>query len=303
MRIVSLFPGATELLWALGLGDQVVGVSEACDFPPEARTRRVVVRVLLDGELPSAQIDRIVASSLATGQPLYAVDLEALAALDPDLVVAQGTCAVCAASEGHPVDLRTVVPRARVLSLQATSLRGVLEDLRRLAKAVGVAERGEQLAQALEAEISAVAARVQGLPRPRVVGVEWLDPPFTAGHWLPEIVHLAGGQEVLGKAGQPSRRTSWEEIASLDPDVVLLAPCGFSVTTTLRRLGELAPEFWQLRAVREGRAYVLDAHAYTSRPGPRLVEGLRRIAALLHPDRFEASGSSGVQLFPRVVPA
>ncbi len=235
MRIVSLFPGATELLWALGLGDQVVGVSEACDFPPEARTRRVVVRALLDGELPSAQIDRIVASSLAAGQPLYAVDLEALAALDPDLVVAQGTCAVCAASDRHPVDLRSAVPRTRVLSLQATSLRGVIEDLRRLAEAAGVGERGERLAQALEAAISAVAARVQDLPRPRVVCVEWLDPPFTAGHWLPEMVHLAGGQEVLGEAGQPSRRTSW--------------------------------------------------------------------AALLHPDRFEASGSSGVQLFPRVVPA
>jgi len=287
VRIVSLLPAATEILWALGLGDQVVGRSHECDYPPEARTRPVVVRSTIDPHGASAEIDRAVAEAVRRGRSLYIVDRRTLEALRPDLVVLQEVCHVCAVSDREFCDLQDVVPGVRTVTLGATSLNGVMEDILRLGEAAHVPERARALVTALEREIHAIATRAQALrARPRVACVEWLDPPYVAGHWVPEMVQLSGAEDVLGEPGRPSRRTTWAAVAQCDPDIVVLMPCGFSIQETRARLGELDPAFWDLRAVREGRAYLVDANAHFSRPGPRLVEGLRTLGALFHPEAF-----------------
>lgn len=285
VRIVSLLPAATEILWALGLGDHVVGRSHECDYPPEVQARPVVVRSTIDPHRASAEIDRAVAEAVRNGRSLYVVDRATLEALHPDLVVTQEVCHVCAASGQDLCDLQDVVPGVRTVTLGATSLRGVLEDILRLGEAAGVPERARALAAALEEEITSISTRAQAAHRrPRVACVEWLDPPYVAGHWVPELVQLAGADDVLGEPGRPSRRTTWATIARRDPDVIVLMPCGFSIQQTRARLGELDPAFWTLRAVREGRAYLVDANAHFSRPGPRLVDGLRTLQALFHPE-------------------
>jgi iron complex transport system substrate-binding protein len=286
VRILSLLPSATEILWALGLGDQVVGVSHECDYPPEAALRPRVVRTAVDPHRPSAEVDRQVRDLVASGRPLFLVDLEAVRSLRPDLVVAQGVCEVCAVSPRQVLPLQEAVPGVRIVSLQATTLDGVWEDVRRVAQAAGVPGAGEALVRALALQVRSVADAVSGLPRPRVASVEWLDPPFVAGHWVPEMVSLAGGLDVLGEPGRPSWRTTWERVAEADPDVVVLMPCGFSLAGAWARLGELAtePAFRSLRALVQGQAYAVDANAHFSRPGPRLVEGLRTLAGILHPE-------------------
>lgn len=285
MRVVSLLPAATEILWALGLGDRVVGVSHECDHPEEARTRPRVVRTSVDASRPSREVDRQVRELVASGRPVFSVDLERIRQLRPDVVVSQGVCDVCAVGPGQVLPLQEALPGVRVLSLQATSLEGVWEDVLRVADACGAPERGRALVGRLRDEVEAVAAAVRGRPRPRVACVEWLAPPYVAGHWVPEMVDLAGGQDALGEPGRPSWRTTWERVAEADPDAVVLMPCGYSVQGAWDRRGELTdPAFSGLRALREGRVYVVDANAHFSRPGPRLVDGLRTLAALLHPD-------------------
>jgi iron complex transport system substrate-binding protein len=306
VRIVSLLPAATEILWALGLGDRVVGRSHECDYPPEVRTRPVVVRSTIDPHRASAEIDRAVAEAVRSGRSLYIVDRATLEALRPDLVVTQEVCHVCAASGQDLCDLQDVVPGIRTVTLGATSLNGVMEDILRLGEAAQVPERARALVAALEEEIREIATRAQLLhARPRVACVEWLDPPYVAGHWVPEMVQLSGADDVLGEPGRPSRRTTWTAVARCDPDIVILMPCGFSIQETRARLGELDPAFWDLRAVRDGRAYLVDANAHFSRPGPRLVEGLRTLAALFHPEAFgpEAAPIFAQVLGPRPVEA
>lgn len=285
VRILSLLPSATEILWALGLGHRVVGVSHECDYPPEAALRPRVVHTAVDPHRPSAEVDRQVRELLSSGKPLFFVDLKAVRSLRPDLVVAQGVCEVCAVSPSQVVPLQEALPGVRVVSLEATTLEGVWEDVRRVARAAGVPQVGEDVARSLASQVRSVAQRVLCLPRPRVACVEWLDPPYVAGHWVPEMVALAGGVDVLGEPGRPSWRTTWERVAEADPDVVVLMPCGFPLASTWARLGELAaqPPFRSLRALREGRVFAVDANAHFSRPGPRLVEGLRTLAGILHP--------------------
>lgn len=285
VRVVSLLPAATEILWALGLGAQVVAVSHECDHPEEARTRPRVVRAWVDPARPSREVDGRVRELVASGQPVFFVDLEAIRELRPDVVVSQAVCEVCAVGPDRVRPLQDALPGVRVVSLQATSLGGVWEDVLRVAEACGVLHRGRELVARLRAEVDAVAAAVAGRARPRVACVEWLDPPYVAGHWVPEMVALAGGQDVLGEPGRPSWRTTWERVAEADPDVVVLMPCGYSVQGTWDRRGELAdqPAFLRLRALRQGAVYAVDANAHFSRPGPRLVDGLRTLAALLHP--------------------
>lgn len=290
MRIVSLLPSATEILFALELGDQVVGVSHACDHPPEARQRPVVVRSPLDPALPSRELDRLVREAAARGRPLHVVDLELLRALEPDLIVTQEICDVCAVGHQEALDLAAELGRrVEVVALSASSLGGVLEDIRTLARAAGVPEPGERLARAFERRLARLAEAAASAPdRPRVACVEWLDPPFAAGHWVPEMVELAGGVDVLGAPGVASRRVDWEEVVRADPEVLVLMPCGFSIAGIRARLHEAAadPHFRRLRAVHEGRVYAVDADAHFSRPGPRLVEGLEVLAGILHPHVF-----------------
>jgi iron complex transport system substrate-binding protein len=286
-RIAALLPGATEIVYLLGLGDQLVGVSHECDYPPAARDKPVVTQSPFDPHrLASAEIDRLVTETVATGRELYHLDPEALARVQPDLILTQGLCDVCA------VSVKTVsatLPEGpRLLSLDAGTLDEMLADVARVAEAAGVPERGAAVVAGLRARLDAVAAAARGLPRRRVVCLEWLDPPYSAGHWVPEMVALAGGEELLAAPGERSRRVAWDEVVVAAPEVLLLMPCGFGVERSLAELGLLARlSGWDdLPAVRAGEVWAVDGSAYFSRPGPRLVDGVELVASLLHPGTF-----------------
>lgn len=285
MRVASLLPSATEILFALGLGSHVVATSHECDHPAEARLRPRVVRTVVDPSRPSQEVDRQVRELASAGRPVFLVDLQQIRTLRPTVVVTQAVCEVCAVGPRQVVPLADALPGVRVVRLQATSLEGVWEDVLRVAEACGVPERGRALASQLRDAVRAVTAAVAGRPRLRVACVEWLDPPYVAGHWVPEMVWRAGGQDVMGEPGRPSWRTTWSQVDGADPEVVVLMPCGFSLEAAWDRRAELAaqPAFLGLRALRHGSVYVADANAHFSRPGPRLVEGLQTLAALLHP--------------------
>ena len=282
MRIASLVPSATEALFALGLGDQVVAVTHECDHPArETELPRLTSSVIPAG-LPAAEIDAQVREVTGRGEALYRLDEPALAELRPDLIVTQALCAVCAVSYD---DVRAVAERLPsepdVLSLDPETLEDVLGDLVTLAAAAGDPQRGERLRAALQARLRQVEAEVAGLDRPRVAALEWLDPPYVGGHWVPEMVALAGGEDVLGRAGQKSRVVDWAEIEAARPEVAVVMPCGMYA-------GESAAEARangkSLREIGADRVVAVDAASSFSRPGPRLVEGVELLAHLLHPD-------------------
>ncbi len=287
MRIVSMLPSATEIAYALGLGEHVVGVSHECDYPPDARTKPSITRAPFDHHaLPSAEIDRIVSETVAVGRELYHVDAERMRELQPDLVLTQGLCEVCAVSVKAVNDALSAGPR--VLSLDAGGLDGVLADVERVAEAAGVAEKGREVPSGLRARLDGVRTRAETLPRKRVACLEWLDPPYNAGHWVPEMVDLAGGTEVLSRRGEYSCRIEWREVVEAQPDVLVLMPCGFGPE---RSLGELSilqekPGWDGIPAVRSGEVWAVDANSYFSRPGPRLVDGVEALAGILHPETF-----------------
>jgi iron complex transport system substrate-binding protein len=292
MRIVSLLPSATEIVCSLGLEDQLVGVTHECDYPPTIRGRAKVTRTLIPADAESAEIDRLVVERVGAGRALYTLDLAMLEELRPDLIVTQSLCGVCAVAEGEVQAAVCTLPgRPRVVNLEPTSLREVLESVGTVADAAGVADRGPPVVDSLRERIDAVVARsVTARDRPRVVLLEWIDPPFSCGHWSPELVRLAGGVEGLGREGEPSRRARWEEILEWQPEVLVIACCGFDVERTLRDLPILAAQrgWSELACVREDRVYVVDGSAYFSRPGPRLVDSLEILAAALHPDASPA---------------
>jgi iron complex transport system substrate-binding protein len=285
MRIVSLVPNGTEILFALGAGDLVVGVSHECDYPPAARTRPVLTGSALAPGLSAAEVDAAVAAQVGSGASLYTLDEERVAALAPDLVVTQELCPVCAVSTAQVDGAVRPLPRCpEVLSLDPESLADVFTDIRRVGAAAGRAAEAEALIASLERRLAAVAATVAGRPRPRVAALEWLDPPFAGGHWVPEMIARAGGEDALARPGDRSRRLSWEELAAADPDLVIAMPCGFDEAGAAAQLAAVAgrPEWRALRAVREGRVHAVDANGCFSRPGPRLVDGIERLAALFH---------------------
>ncbi len=288
MRIVSLLPSATEILCALGLEAQLVGVTHECDHPPFVRQLPKVTRTLIPAEITSAEIDRLVRRRLRTNRALYTLDLPTLEALQPDLIVTQALCDVCAVAEDEVRAAACALSsRPRVIHLEPESLSEVLATVRQVATAVGRDRTAERVTAALESRIQAVAARTAGLQRRwRVALLEWLDPPFSCGHWNPELVRLAGGIEGLGQEGQPSRTLRWEEVIAWQPEVVFIACCGFSVERTLQDVPRLQsiPGWRDLPAVRSGRVYVTDGSHYFNRPGPRLVDSLEILAHALHPE-------------------
>jgi len=286
VRVCSLLPSATEIVGALGLTDSLVGVSHECDWPPDARRLPTVTASRVDTTtLASAEIDTAVRDALADGLPLYAVDAEVIEQLAPDLIVTQDTCAVCAVSTA---DVREVcLVQADVLSLDARSIAGIEESVEVLAAALGVPERAEPVVAEMRRGIRETNDRVTGLPRKRVFMAEWLDPPFAAGHWVPEMVELAGGIEVLGRAGEPSYPTTWEEVAERDPDLVVVAPCGFDAE---RAAAEAR------KHVLPARAFAVDANAYYSRPAPRIADGIAQLAFLLHPEAAPDPGLPQIEL-------
>lgn len=298
MRIVSLLPSATEIVCDLGLGDDLVGVTHECDHPPFVAGLPKVTRTLIPHDAGSRDIDALVRERLKTQRALYTLDLPTLERLAPDLIVTQALCDVCAVAEAEVTAAACSLPgRPRVINLEPVSLEDVLDTLRAVGRAAGVADRGEAVVSDLRRRIDATAARTERVAdRPRVVLLEWLDPPFSCGHWSPELVWLAGGDEVIGRAGRPSRTLAWEEVVAARPDVLVVACCGFSLERTLVDVPGLTarPGWADLPAVRAGRVYVTDGNAYFSRPGPRLVDSLEILAHALHPD---------VHPLPRGLPA
>ena len=287
MRIVSLLPSATEIVCALGLGDQLVGVTHECDYPPFVKALPKVTRTLIPHDAPSRDIDALVRERLKTERALYGLDLPVLERLRPDLLVTQALCDVCAVAESEVTAAACALPgRPRVVNLEPTRLSEVFDCLRLVGDAAGVAGRAEEVVAGLQARVEAVAARTRTLAaRPAGVLLEWIDPPFSSGHWSPELVRLAGGTEALGREGLASQTTAWDRIRALDPEWLMVALCGFDVARSLEDLPILAanPGYGDLRCVRADRVFVTDGNAYFSRPGPRLVESLELLAHALHP--------------------
>jgi iron complex transport system substrate-binding protein len=285
MRIVSLVPNGTEILFALGAGEQVVGVSHECDYPEEARRRPILTGSALATGMSAAEVDAAVTAQVASGASLYTLDEARIADLAPDLIVTQNLCPVCAVSTAQVDEALRPLPRCPdLLSLDPRSLADVLADIRRVGAATGRADEAAALVADLERRLAGVRQRVAGRPRPRVAALEWLDPPFAGGHWVPEMIALAGGEDVLNRPGDGSRRMTWEEVAAADPEVIVAMPCGYDAAGAQAQVDLAAdrPEWRRLRAVREGRVAAVDANGCFSRPGPRLVDGIERLAAILH---------------------
>jgi iron complex transport system substrate-binding protein len=281
VRIVSLLPSTTEILFAIGAGDDVVGVTFECDFPPAARSRRIVSTSALPEGLAPAEIDAYVAGAMARGEDLYHLDAGALADLDADLVVTQDLCAVCAVDVSVVDDALSYLGcRAQVLTIDPHTLDDVFASIESLGRATGHLDEAADLVASLRGRLDAVRARVAGRPRPRVMLLEWTDPPFAPGHWVPEMVVAAGGEPLLGTPGARSERVTWDAVRAARPDVVVAAPCGYDragateLAEQLAASGELPPGV-PLHAV--------DANAAWARPGTRLVDGVEELAALLHP--------------------
>lgn len=285
MRIVSLVPNGTEILFALGAGEHVVGVSHECDFPEEARRRPILTGSALRPGMSAAEVDAAVSAQVGSGESLYTLDEAKIAELAPDVIVTQQLCPVCAVST-EQVDgaVRPLVRCPEVVSLDPKTLGDVFADIRRVGALTGRETEAEALLRGLQDRLEAVRSKVSGRPRPRVLALEWLDPPFAGGHWVPEMIDLAGGVDVFGEPGGHSQRLAWERITEADPDVIVAMPCGFDEAGAQGQIGTIAghPSWRSLRAVREGRVFPVDANGCFSRPGPRLVDGIERLAAILH---------------------
>lgn len=291
MRIVSLLPSATEILFDLGAGDDVVGVTFECDSPPEARERTIVSFSAMPEGLTPVQIDEFVAAAMARGDELYRLDADALQGLDADLVVTQDLCAVCAVDVSTVGDALTYLGcRADVVTLDPHTLDEVWDSIETVGRLTSRSERAAEVVAALRARVTAVDACVAGRPRPRVMVLEWTDPPFAPGHWVPEMVQAAGGECVLGTAGQKSVRTTWDAIRAAEPDVIVSAPCGFHAEAAAELTRELLPAGVLPDSV---PVWAVDANASFARPAGRLVDGVEALAAILHPGVAPTSNATG----------
>ncbi|MFZ0042469.1 MAG: cobalamin-binding protein [Solirubrobacteraceae bacterium] len=282
MRIVSLVPSATEMLFALDLGPEIVGVTHECDYPPEALKLPRVTRDVLPAGLSTAEIDAAVKERTLAGESIYALDTEALHELGPDLIVTQALCSVCAVSYD---DVRAIAEEIEtqpmVISLDPHTVGEVLGDARTLAAATDHKDEAVELIKEAATRIDRIRVLTRNVKRPRVVALEWLDPPFAAGHWTPQLISYAGGEDMLGFAGENSEEHTWEEVAAVQPDVVVVMPCGFDAEIAHRE-AEMHRD--QLAALGAGEVVAVDASAYFSRPGPRIVDGLELLAHILHPE-------------------
>src|SRR6202046_172978 len=297
MRICSLLPSATEILYALGLGDSVVGVTHECDFPPDAATKPALIRPRMDPHAAASEIDRQVSELVARGESIYAVDAELLGSLSPDLIITQDLCHVCAASPDDLATALTHLPKMpRVLALTPHSLRDVWDDVRKVGDATQRRREAQALSITLEQKVAAIEAKAaQAKTRPRVLCLEWLDPYYVGGHRVPEMVSKAGGRDVLGRAVEPSFRVTGEEIVATGAEIVIVMPCGFGVERAVSEYRAAKfPDGWlDLPAVREGRVFAIDANSYSARPGPRLADGVAILAHLFHQDLFPVPPQAG----------
>ena len=289
MRICSLLPSATEIVASLGLTDALVAVSEECDWPPEVRELPIVTASRVDtNRLSSLEIELAVRETIADGRPLYAIDRDLLEQLEPDLILTQNLCSVCAVSADTVGQL--CATSAEVVALDAHTIAEIQQRVLDLAELLGATPRGHAVVEQMKATIAATDAQVAGAPTPPVFVAEWLDPPYAAGHWIPEMVALAGGREVLGRAGAPSYPTSWEAVREQRPELVVVAPCGFDHERAAREASPL--EF-------DCRAVAVDSNAYYARPAPRVADGVGQLAFLIHPDLADDPGLPYTELASR----
>lgn len=298
MRIVSLVPAATEIACALGALDDLVAVTHDCDFPAAVRALPRITRSTIEPGSASGAIDAQVREAAERGESTFHLDQAALVAAKPDVLLGQTLCDVCAVTlSALPA---SIDPAPRVVPLDGESIAGIYEDILRVGAAIGRGLAAEMLVARLRERVADVRRAVAGAGRPRVASIEWLEPLFNAGHWVPEQIDLAGGVDVLGEAGARSRVVTRADVVAADPDVLLLMPCGFDAERAHREAGELltGAEWSSLRAVRAGRAFALDGNAYFSRPGPRVVDGIELLASLLHPDRVAAATPRALSFAP-----
>lgn len=286
VRIVSLVPHATELLFALGAGPEVVGVTHECDHPAAALALAHVTRDVLPGGLSAGEIDAAVRERTLEGEAIYALDRDALAALEPDLIVTQALCPVCAVSYDDVAKLAKTLPSApRVIALDPKTLGETLGDVRTVAEATGRRDAGVELIERAARRIDRVKLAVRARRRPRVAALEWLDPLYVAGHWTPQMIELAGGEDTLALPGEPSETVTWETVAAAEPEVVVLMQCGYDERRTHAE-GEAYAR--KLSALGARRVVAVNGSAYFSRPGPRLIDGLELLASILHPGLVDA---------------
>ncbi len=291
MRIASLVPSATEMLFALGLGDSVVAVTHECDFPAQARALPHLTRTVLGEGLNAREIDTAVKATVGEGRALYELDEERLAELAPDLIVTQAICDVCAVSYDDVLEVAARLPgQPRVLQQDPSTLGEMLEDVIRLGEATGLESEAHLMRAELEGRLASVRAAVSGARAPRVIALEWLDPPFVGGHWIPEMISIAGGEDVAGPPGLKSPEVAWGALSGLGPDVVIAMPCGWYVSES----HDQAIEHWGwIAKLGAGRVYAVDAASTFSRPGPRLVDGVELLGHVLHPDLVDPPGNIG----------
>lgn len=300
MKIVSLLPSATEIAFRLGLEDNLVGVSCDCDFPPAARDKPVISHSTLQADTGSspAEVDAEVRSNVAASESIYRLDRDLIRELQPDLILAQDLCRVCAVPSGHVTEaLETIGCEAEVISLDPHSLDEVIAGIAQVAEATAATRRGNELVTELRSRVQQVTKCVPGEPVIATLALEWADPPFSGGHWIPEMVRLAGGHDVLGIERAPSRTCSWSEISEAGPQVIVFMPCGYGLDDAIEQITGLfdVPGFAATPAVRKGNVFAVDGSGYFSRPGPRLVDGLEILAWVLRPELFPEPPAGRVQ--------
>jgi iron complex transport system substrate-binding protein len=294
MRIASLVPHATELLFALGCDDEVLAVTHECDWPPHAAELPKLTRDALPEGLPAAEIDQAVRARTLEGLAIYELDEQALADAEPDLIVTQALCPVCAVSYEEVAEIAGRLPGPpRVISLDPKTFGETLGDIRTIATATDRKNEGVALIRSIADRVDRVKLAVRGLPAPRVLALEWLDPVFLAGHWTPQLIELAGGQDALGLPGEPSEQLPWETLAAAQPEVIVVMPCGFDEQ---RARQEALLHAKQLSALGARRLVAVNGSAYFSRPGPRLIDGLELLAHILHPEAVPKATGEAIEL-------
>ncbi|MDA4121731.1 MAG: cobalamin-binding protein [Thaumarchaeota archaeon] len=290
MRICSFLPSATEVVYALGLGGELCGVTNECDYPEDARRKPIVVESMFEpSSMGQAEIDKTVIQGLSHGHALYKINKDLLFRMAPDLIIAQELCDVCTVSLREVIKtVSELSSQCKVISLRPGGLQSVMDDIVTIGAACGVEEKASDLVAGILGRVASVKERAGTLERPRVFFVEWYDPIFASGHWVPEMVSIAGGFDGLAPAGVPSRKIAWSEVAAYDPEVLVLSPCGFGLDRAVKDVGLLTRlEGWEeVTAVRRGAVYAVDSSSYFSRPGPRLVDGVELLAKLIHPEVF-----------------
>ena len=290
MRILSLLPSATEIVYALGLGDNLVGVSHECDYPPEAKTKPVVSTSDLSSTLRSAEIHGAVSAHRHPTHSLYRIDEQLLQQIDPEVILTQELCTVCAIPVAQVRNAaRILAGPCRIVSLEPNNLRQILDNILTVGEVTGQEERAHAVTLLLQERIDKVAAAASHVAeRPRVCCMEWMDPPMAGGHWVPEMIRLAGGIDGLGHEGAPSTVIPWQQVVEFAPDIMIVMPCGYKIERTLTEVDRFSTRvgWYDLPAVRAGRVYIVNSPSYFSRPGPRTVKGLEMLAEIIHPELF-----------------